>query len=265
METPDYKQYESRPDDDLFVMWFEIAAHNCNHQDGKPIFRDNVALFKSKDEALRRFNERTVQGYGWNGPRELSANLTGKELVEIHNRLLLDVAIRGLAPPGQLVKFQNAYLKGQVDVSLGEPLPPEAADSPLDVATKVWRQFQFIGDRVTNKWLDGNPEAGGGGADKVFRFHIDKLKSPDGQAIIAKQPKQCRVVAEAIADEGKSFMSEEELDLFALNLKRSGKLKTKQSGERIVRYYLPTLASLGFAEYKGRKAKGGETQDETVS
>lgn len=257
----DYAQYESRPDDDWFVVWFEVAPYNCNHRDGKPIFRDNVSLYKSKDEALRRYNERTVNGYGWNGPRELSANLTGKELVEIHNRMLLDMEVRRLAPRGQLVKFQNAYLKGELEVSLGDPLPPEAADTPLDVALKVWRQFQFIGDRVTNKWLDGNPESGGG-QEKMYRFHIDKLRSPEGIDLIAKQPKQCRIVAEALSAEGRSFMDEDELDLFALNLKRSGKLKTKQSGERIVRYYLPALASLGFAEYKGRRNKGGDTQDE---
>jgi hypothetical protein len=109
---------------------------------------------------------------------------------------------------------------------------------------------------VTNKWLDGDPETGAGGPSKMYRVFVDKLKSPEAEAVIAKLPKQCRVVAQGFADHGESYLDEDELDLFALNLKRDGKLKTKQSGERIVRYYLPELAKLGFIEYKGRRSKG---------
>lgn len=261
MEARDFKDFESRPDDDWFVIWFEIAPYNCNWRDGKPIFRDNVSLYQSRDQALRRYNERTVNGYGWLNYRELSANLTGKELIEIHNRLLLDVALKELTPPGQTVKYQNMYLRGEIDPVLGEALPPDAADTPLDVAKKVWMQFQFLGDRVTNKHLDGPNSTG---STKMYRIHVDRLRSDAGQGVIEKCPKQCRVVAQAFADEGKSFMDEDELDLFALNLKRSGKLKTKQSGERIVRYYLPELAKLGFVEYNGRRSgnASGDIEDE---
>lgn len=270
MEIRDYKAYESRPDDDWFVIWFEMLPHNSPKKDGVMVFRDSISLFKTKDDALRRFNSKTVEKFGFASARELSQYITGKELVEIYNRCRLDVAKYRAAPRSNNASFtkgktgvtptewENAYLRGEIEPQLDEELGPDMREEPLKVATMVWRQFQFIGDRVTNRWLDGDPNTGAGGSTKMYRIFVDKLRSPDSQAVIEKLPKQCRIVAQGFADHGESYMEEDELDLFALNLKRNGHLKTKQTGERIVRYYLPELAKLGFIDYKGRRSKDGD-------
>jgi len=270
MEIRDYAGYETRPDDDWFVVWFEKPPHLCNSRNGELVFRDSVSLFKTKDDALRRHNQLTVDKFGYSSARELSQYITGKELVQIYNRCRLDVAKYREAPRSNSatftrqksgitpVEWENAYLAGRVQPVLEDPLPDSMFEEPLKVALMVWRQFQFIGDRVTNKWLDGDPETGAGASTKMYRIFVDKLRSAESQAIIEKLPKQCRIVAQGFADLGESYLDEDELDLFALNLKRDGKLKTKQSGERIVRYYLPELAKLGFVDYKGRRGKGGD-------
>lgn len=267
MEIRDYAGYEARPDDDWFVVWFEKPAHLCSMLNGKPVFQDSVSLFKTKDDALRRHNALTVEKFGYSSARELSQYITGKELVKIYNRCRADVAKYRAAPRANgptfttnkkgitPVEWENSYIAGKIQAQLDEELPESMFEEPLKVAVMVWQQFQFIGDRVTNKWLDGDPETGAGGATKMYRIFVDKLRSTEGQAVIEKLPKQCRVVAQGFADLGESYLDENELDLFALNLKRDGKLKTKQSGERIVRYYLPEMAKLGFVDYKGRRAK----------
>jgi hypothetical protein len=270
MGIKEYQSFETRPDGDWFVVWFEKPDHLCTLLDGEPIFQDSVSLFKTKDDALRRHNNLTVTKFGFGSALELSRYVTGKELVKIYNRCRHDVAKyreaprtngatftrpkSGLTP----VEWENAYLAGRLTTVLDDPLPPDMQQQPLKVALLVWEQFQFIGDKVTNKWLDGDPETGAGGSTKMYRIFVDKLRSPEGQAVIEKLPKQCRVVAQGFADLGESYLDEPELDLFALNLKRDGKLKTKQSGERIVRYYLPEMAKLGFVDYKGRRGKGGD-------
>jgi hypothetical protein len=268
MEIRDYAAYETRPDDDWFVVWFERPVHLCSKLSGEPVFRDSVSLFKTKDDALRRHNALTVDKFGFSNALELSRYITGRELVQIYNRCRVDVAKYREAPRTNgatftklrsgvtPVEWENAYLAGKLQPSLDDELPDSMQEEPLKVAVMVWQQFQMIGDRVTNKWLDGDPETGGSGPTKMYRVFVDKLRSPEAAAVIEKLPKQCRVVAQGFADHGESYLTEDELDLFALNLKRNGKLKTKQSGERIVRYYLPEMAKLGFVEYKGRRGKG---------
>lgn len=270
MQIKDYASFETRPDDDWFVVWFEKPIHLCSLLNGQPVFRDSVSLFKTRDDALRRHNKLTVDKFGFSSARELSQYITGKELVQIYNRCRIDVAKYRDAPRTNgatftkqksgvtPVEWENNYLAGRLQPVLDDPLPDSMFEEPLKVATMVWKQFQLIGDRVTNKWLDGDPETGAGGSTKMYRIFVDKLRSPEGQAMVEKLPKQCRVVAQGFADYGESYMTEEELDLFGLNLKRDGKLKTKQAGERIVRYYLPELAKLEFLDYKGRRGKGGE-------
>jgi len=270
MDIKDYQGFEARPTGDWFVVWFEKPPHLCSARDGQLVFRDSVSLFETKDGALRRHNALTVSKFGYTSARELSQYITGKELVQIYNRLRVDVAKYREAPRSNSgtftkqktgvtpVEWENAYLAGRLTPVLEDPLGPEMADEPLKVALMVWEQFQFIGDKVTNKWLDGDPEAGSGGSTKMYRIFVDRLRTTEGQAVIEKLPKQCRIVAQGFSDHGESYMDEEELDVFALNLKRDGKLKTKQRGERIVRYYLPELAKLGFVDYKGRRNKDGD-------
>jgi hypothetical protein len=120
----------------------------------------------------------------------------------------------------------------------------------LELAEACWKLCQVHGTkmpRVRSKGLARSTKASG------YTFHLQKMLDPAGQTLIEKLPKQARVIGQEFAKAGQTTYTEEELRSFGRQLTISGKLKTKQDPYRIIAYYAPTLADLGFLEYPGRR------------
>lgn len=167
---------------------------------------------------------------------QLSAKFTGTRLVTIYN-----------------------HLRGSVSRKLDKPVEPaldeEWISKPLIVSQLIWKQFQIIGDRITR-----NPQTNPMNqidADK-YNVRVDLLKSVDRAGDIKALAKQARIIAEALAENEKTTYTEPELESFARDLAFSGKLKTKQDPSRVVKYYCPQLADMGFMTYPTKRNKVGE-------
>lgn len=126
----------------------------------------------------------------------------------------------------------------------------------LELARVAWTYLQERADKVERDW----PQQDKPSSDqRKYKVDVAKLKS--SADVIAKFPRQCRVVAEEMSRLASTSYTDDEIASFARQLHISGKLKTKQDPERIVRYYLPTLAEYGFVDYSSRRVRedGEET------
>ena len=122
----------------------------------------------------------------------------------------------------------------------------------MDLATLLWQTCQRWGKHVTREFPQ---ETSRESDSKKFIVDLSRLSSDEGKALLAKKPRQCQVVADAIWQCQQSVLTDDEMDSLARRTLTSGKLKTKQDPCRIFRYYLPTLAELKMVEYRTRKVK----------
>lgn len=129
----------------------------------------------------------------------------------------------------------------------------------VDLALILWDCCQKYGNFVNREFPQQNNRESD---SRKFQVNLTLLSSPEGQAKLEKQPKQCKVVADAIRQNNVSVMSDDEMDSLARLTCTSGKLKTKQDATRIFRYYLPVLAELGMVEYRTRRVRD---EDESES
>lgn len=129
----------------------------------------------------------------------------------------------------------------------------------LDLAKVLWDTCQKYGNFVNREFPQQNNRESD---SNKFQVNLTLLASPAGIALLEKQPKQCRVVADGFRRQAKSVLSDDEVDSMARHLATSGQLKTKQDPCRIVRYYLPVLAELGMVEYRTRRVRDDDEAEE---
>lgn len=136
-----------------------------------------------------------------------------------------------------------------IDVSAAAQAEADAL-SGMALAEVLWNACQRNGSLVSREYPNATRES-----EQTNKYAIDlaKLSSPEGKMELAKQPRQCRVVAEALVMENQPVLSDEEMDSVARRAHTGGRLKTKQDPCRIFRYYLPQLGEMGFVEYRSRR------------
>jgi hypothetical protein len=127
--------------------------------------------------------------------------------------------------------------------------------TPPDTSTEefsklLWQMFQDIGDRMTAPTIK---------EDRTKDHYELKLGmmndlASDEETYKKKYNNQARTVFSALLDNGKQFLSEEEIKIIILGLVSSHKLKTKQEPWIIFQYYRPQFIKDGFI-IRGRQPK----------
>jgi hypothetical protein len=172
----------------------------------------NARLFNTLEEVGHRYSWDTYRHNVYVVPEQLSAKFTTKQLLIFMGKL---------------------------------GLVTDETHLPIELARQLWAYLQRTADRVTGTVANGEVKD-----EDLYHVNVALLKSEKIQALIKTSlPPQAIVVAKALADEEKSTYTEEELSSFANKILLDGRLKTKQSPLRIVKYYAPNLAQLGVMRY----------------
>lgn len=217
MKYEDRQPYEYREDDNWAVVYFDRTLI--------------VRLFPTLEMIGKVYSWSIYRANVFVNPEQLAIKFTGVRLVEVYNHL-------------------RHVVSKKSGEQLVEPLGDEWSNEPLKVAKMVWDQFQIMGNRVTRV---GQGNAMNSQDSDKYQIRVDLLKDPANADELASCTKQCRVIAQALADEEKTTYTEKELTSFARQLSISGKLKTKQDPLRVVKYYCPQLADLGFMSYPTKR------------
>lgn len=219
--SPDqaYGPWENRPDGDWVVVYFKETCV--------------VRLFQNLEMVAKWYNWTTYQANVFVNFRHFAAQLTTGELGRIYDTL-----------------NERPALKTSLRVDVPRLPPRDANATGLDLSRHVWALCQQVGDRIQgHKLAAHNADTH---RDK-YAINLNLLKSGESQAIIENLPKQARIIALALAMAERMSYSEDELNGFARDLILTGQLKTKQNAFRVVRYYAPVLAELGFMSYDSRR------------
>ena len=191
-----------------------------------------VRLFEKLDSVGNWYSASTYEHSVYVSHRQMAAKLTNATMLKCIGRL--DLRRMELAERGGV--------KG------------------VDLALVLWDCCQLYGNFVSREFPQQNARESD---SRKFQVNLTLLSSPEGQAKLEKQPKQCKVVAEAFKRNAVSVMSDDEVDSLARQTCTAGLLKTKQDPCRIFRYYLPVLAELGMVEYRTRRVRDDDEEEST--
>ena len=217
-----------------------LSAHDPRPEGGRVVVlfhRTGVCrLFEKLDAVGNWYSADAYSRSVYVSPRQMSARLTDGQMLACISRMCLESFVQARASEA----------------------------SGLDLANILWSVCQRHGDLVSRE----APQATRESESNKYHVNLTLLRSDETKSTLDKQPKQCRVVAEALYRHSESIVSDDEMDSLARRTHTAGLLKTKQDPCRIFRYYLPTLAQLGLVEYKTRRIQddgGGDSSGEDGS
>lgn len=141
----------------------------------------------------------------------------------------------------KLVSFHNSLCDEN------DMIPDDS--SPSFAAKKLWGLLQGTSDKVKGNTASSN---GYNRRENLYHIDVEKLKSAPIDDLLKGCPKQCRIIAQGLADAEETVYTKDQLNALSRQLIATGKLRTKQDGLRIIMYYAPILAEKGIMEYKRR-------------
>jgi hypothetical protein len=135
------------------------------------------------------------------------------------------------------------------------PEPPDCGTE--EFAKRFWSFIQDVGDRLSTPRMQvmGTPKHN----YQLRLADMDKLYE-DTEAFKNKYNKQARCVFTALLNEGKEFLTEEEIKKVIYRLVAARELKTKQEPWVIFQYYRPQFIKDGYV-IRGRASKSKGQSD----
>ena len=202
-----------------------------------------VRLYKTTELATSIYGKASRAQYVYTTAGEMEARIKDSLL----KQYLIEITEQFSKPTEQ---YKASMLNKQRGLTL-------AADSSNLLANSgdrkamvkgLWTLCHIVGDVIFG--VPDSPE----NKDK-FRIRLDRMTSDEGRRIWACFPKQAKVFAEALIEEGEQVLDEVELHDMARNLVACGKLKTKQDPALIWDYYASRFAKHSFVYYPGLRNK----------
>ncbi len=135
--------------------------------------------------------------------------------------------------------------------------PENDPHNPHSVAAALWTVLQTVGDPCTRA-----PGYSAVPDEDRWRFDLDKINSPEGQAAIALMPKQARQLLKEAVMQGWKAVDEDRLRKDLTHMVMAGRLRTRQDPYKILSYYSGPMHEGGFVQYPGRRDQKPRDNDE---